>query len=60
MKCIDFNFLGKSPFTQVIFMLETLHYCVDQGHEKCHYWFYLVTFDLEHEERLVFHGMTLL
>ena len=41
-------------------MLEILYCCVDKGHEKCHSWFDLVTFDLEHKERRVFHGMTLL
>ena len=44
----------------IIFRLEILHCCVDQGHEKWHSGLNLVTYDLEHEVRLVFYGLTLL
>ena len=43
-----------------LFRLEILHCCVDQGHEKCHSWLDLVTYDLEQEVRLVFLGLNLL
>ena len=69
MKCIDFVLKQKNDpvlpmkllFIQVIiFRLEILHCCVDQGHEKCHSWLDLVTYGLEHEVRLVFHRPTIL
>ena len=44
----------------IIFRLEILHCCINQGHGKCHSWLDLVTYDLEHEVRLIFHGLSLL
>ena len=52
-----------TPFHQgndyvIIFRLEILHCCVDQGHEKCNSWLDLVIYDLEYEVRLVIYGLT--
>ena len=72
MKCIDFVLNTKMRYYDtvlprkwlyiqvIIFRSEILNYCVDQGHEKSHSWLDLVTYDLEHEVRLVIHGLILL